>query len=150
SELSEPAKRNCELLTAHARRVGQVDLVYKIGLDVAAASLPKLSPNQRQRLIEPPMVHWTARNVAPRQANPLLPGLWGISEGHIAHRGGGGFGGLALRFPLAGEFEFSFDAFTSPDSRCGVSYGGITHVTNFAGGPISIASTSSDDQINRP
>ena len=44
TELAEPARRICELLTAQARRAGQTDLVYKIGYDMAAAALPELLP----------------------------------------------------------------------------------------------------------
>ena len=57
---------------------------------------------------------------------------------------------LVFDRPLTGEFELSFEALSSAESRVGIGYGGISHATSYAGGPIAISSAGLGVQVNRP
>src|SRR5206468_658226 len=63
--------------------------------------------------------------------------------------GHSGTGSLIFNRPLAGEFEFSFESYSSAESRSGVGYGGLLHAPSYAGGPVTISSASPGGQTNR-
>src|SRR5262249_32779014 len=49
--------------------------------------------------------------------------LWVTHDGHLVHRGAGAADLLYLRYPLAGEFQISYDTLRSPESHIGLAYG---------------------------
>jgi tetratricopeptide (TPR) repeat protein len=149
-ELSVQATRLCELLMALGRSMNQTDVLYHLAYDIAQTALAPLSQPERRELTSVPLAHWTEGGSAAQAHDALPPALWAVCEGHLVRRGASGAGTLVLNRPLTGEFEFSFDGYSSPESRSGLGYGGIAHAPSYAGGPVTISSASLGVQVNRP
>jgi hypothetical protein len=53
------------------------------------------------------------------------PAIWAAHEGHVVHATGPEHDFLYFRYPLTGEFEFSFDTYSDHFSTGDVGYGGL-------------------------
>src|SRR5262249_62027685 len=116
--------------------------------DLAEQSPGGLAPADRTQSIAPPLAHWFAgAGKAPLgiQGQSLI---WTAHDGHLLYVTGQWFDQIYFRYPLKGEFEFSFDSkgggrFAAPSP----GYAGL--VASF-GGEAGVHPIFGDDRVNRP
>src|SRR5262245_25151461 len=148
SESAASAVKLAELLLEQSRKLYRSDLIARLERDLAEQSLRGLSPADRTQAIAPPLMHWFA---GAGKAPLGLQGqsvIWTAHEGHLLYVTGQWFDQIYFRYPLKGEFEFSFDSkaggrFAAPSP----GYAGL--VASF-GGEAGVHTIFGDDRANRP
>jgi tetratricopeptide (TPR) repeat protein len=148
-ELSAAGQRLARILLEQSRRTYHREFVTHIGQDTALAVLTGLSPAERDEACTLPLAHWIA-GTAGRASEATFPvPLWSVSEGHLVHHTGSAYDALYFKYPLVGEFEFSYETYRAYFSQSEVGYAGIVCMPIFNGGRTTISSTSQHDQIQR-
>src|SRR5262249_53415012 len=139
AEISAVAKRLGGLLSTQARSMSQTDILYQLAYDLARSPLAKLTPAEQHELNPVQLHHWSNGRASGASNRPLPAPLWAFHDGHLAGHTAGGAGSIVFNRPLTGEFEVSFDSYSSGESRSGIGYGGIEHAPSYAGGPVVIS-----------
>jgi tetratricopeptide (TPR) repeat protein len=149
-ELAAAAARLGQFLLNRARASNQIEMVQHLADAIAQSKIAALAPAESKLLTAASLVHWTeGGSPSPLADVEPLP-LWAVNAGHLVRHGSRGAGSLVFNRPLEGEFEVTFDAMSSPESRFGLGYGGISVGPSNTGGPITVSSAGLGVQVNRP
>ena len=114
-------------LLEHVRTAYSDPFITHIGLELTQSkdtkSLDSPSPNAR----DPELKHWASYDA--RQGSRGMPAAWWAAhDGFVVHRTGHTQDALGFRYPLTGQFEFSFDVFADHFATGEVGFGGLVCV----------------------
>ena len=114
---------------------------------------PKAAERMNHESWNTDLKHWTASAVvsARTEAAGALPMWWIGHDGQIAHLCGPDASHLYLKYPLAGEFEVTCDAWLGPWGECDLGYGGIVYHGLNLGNDTQIMSVGNRvDSVHKP
>jgi tetratricopeptide (TPR) repeat protein len=148
SQFAASAVKLGELLLDQARKGYRSDVIARLERDLAEQSLRDLSPSEQSSALSPRLAHWfTSAGTAPASTRGQ-PTLWTAHEGHLLYVTGQWYDQLYFRYPLTGDFEFTFESKSderfSPPSA---AYAGL--VASF-GADASVHPVANHERANRP
>ncbi len=114
---------------------------------------PKAAERMNHESWNTDLKHWTAAGVvsARTEAAGALPMWWIGHDGQIAHLCGPDASHLYLKYPLAGEFEVTCDAWLGSWGECDLGYGGIVYHGLNLGNDTQIMSVGNRvDSVHKP
>lgn len=119
-------ERYVRALLDYSRKVANSNYLSYLRRELASAQAlragAKLKPGD-----DPGLAWWhpTVHETNVRRAKGEIEGWWVAQEGQIAHVAGSDMDFLYFDYPLAGEFEFSLDAYNGPWGEGNIGYGGL-------------------------
>ena len=100
-------------------------MLTHLGYEMAMAGLRKAPPEERELAARPGLKLWF-QSSPPLTTHADMPSaVWATHEGQVAHRTGYEHSSLYFRYPLTGNFEFTYDAFDDRYAAGECAYGGL-------------------------
>jgi hypothetical protein len=122
-------------------------LHHDLVVSAATAGVAAVAPNQDPGLA---LWHPGADESALRRLQGTVEPFWFAHDDHVVHVAGPGAEFLFFDYPLAGEFEFSVDAFNGGWGEANVGFGGLAFEVQHGGIPTRIWPAGRHEEISLP
>ncbi len=137
-------------LLAASKRTHNASMLGMLRRDLAEAQARRAGAPEVALVGDPGLALWAPRAAVGRGAGDPARArgrdLWAESSGVLAHITGAGPGYLVMRYPIAGSFEVSVDAYNGNYAEGQLGYGGLVFEPNES----AVRGLGFNDRVSRP